>query len=57
VIQSVLFGGVVAFNYEITKEIAEELVKTFYEVILTPLITNEALTVLAQKKNLTRFKI
>jgi phosphoribosylaminoimidazolecarboxamide formyltransferase/IMP cyclohydrolase len=24
------FGGVVAFNYEITKKIAEELVKTFY---------------------------
>src|SRR6056300_382022 len=50
------FGGVVAFNYEITKEIAEELIKTFYEVILTPLITNEALTILAQKKNLRVLK-
>ena len=50
------FGGVVAFNYEITKEIAEELIKTFYEVILTSSINSEALTVLAQKKNLRVLK-
>ena len=44
------FGGVVAFNYNINEEIAEELTKTFYEVILVPEITDGALTILAQKK-------
>ena len=50
------FGGVVAFNYNINEEIAEELTKTFYEVILVPEITDGALTILAQKKNLRVLK-
>ena len=50
------FGGVVAFNYSITQEIAEELVKTFYEVILVPDIDDSALQVLSQKKNLRVLK-
>ena len=50
------FGGVVAFNYSITEEIAEELVKTFYEVILVPDIDDSALQILSQKKNLRVLK-
>ena len=50
------FGGVVAFNYEITKEVAEELIKTFYEVILTPSLSEDVLKILGQKKNLRVLK-
>ena len=50
------FGGVVAFNYGIDEEIATELVKTFYEVILIPEITDGALAILTQKKNLRVLK-
>ena len=46
------FGGVVALNYTINAQLATELVKTFYEVILTPSVEQDALAILAQKKNL-----
>ena len=50
------FGGVVAFNYEIGRDVAEELIKTFYEVILVPEIDKAALQILSQKKNLRVLK-
>ena len=46
------FGGVVALNYKLSSEIANEIIKTFYEVILTPEIDGEAKKILATKKNL-----
>ena len=46
------FGGVVAFNYEITEEVAEELIKTFYEVILIPSLSESVLKIFGKKKNL-----
>ena len=46
------FGGVVAFNFEVNSELASELVKTFYEVILSPKIDSNAKKILASKKNL-----
>ena len=46
------FGGVVAFNYHLDQEMADELVKTFYEVILAPSVDESALQILSQKKNL-----
>ena len=46
------YGGVVALNYKLSKEIAEEIIKTFYEVILTTEIDTEAKKILASKKNL-----
>ena len=46
------FGGVVAFNYNIDEGIATEIVKTFYEVILTPKVSDEAKKILSSKKNL-----
>ena len=46
------FGGVVALNYKLSSEIAKEIIKTFYEVILAPEIDDEAKKILATKKNL-----
>ena len=46
------FGGVVALNYKLSSEIAKEIIKTFYEVILIPEIDDEAKKILATKKNL-----
>ncbi len=47
-----IFGGIVAVKKEIDKACAEEMVKTFLEVILAPSYTKEALQVFATKKNL-----
>ncbi len=46
------FGGVVAFNYNIDENIANEIIKTFYEVILTPGVNDGAKKILTSKKNL-----
>ena len=46
------FGGVVAINYKLSSEIAKEIIKTFYEVILAPEIDEEAKKILSTKKNL-----
>lgn len=47
-----IFGGIVGSNAIIDKEAAEEMVKTFLEVIVAPGFTDEALDVFASKKNL-----
>jgi len=46
------FGGVVAFNTVVDRATAEELVGMFLEVIVAPSFHDEALQVLATKKNL-----
>ena len=45
------FGGVLITNGVIDKEAAEEINKIFFEVIIAPAYTEEALEVLKQKKN------
>ncbi|MDR3309067.1 MAG: bifunctional phosphoribosylaminoimidazolecarboxamide formyltransferase/IMP cyclohydrolase [Tannerella sp.] len=45
------FGGVLVTNGVIDKEVAEEINKLFFEIIIAPDYTIEALTVLSQKKN------
>lgn len=45
------FGGVLVANREIDKATAEEVNKIFFEVIIAPAYTEEALEVLKQKKN------
>ncbi len=45
------FGGVLIANREIDKEVAEEINKIFFEVIIAPSYTADALTVLFSKKN------
>ena len=47
-----IFGGIVAVNRTLDKETAEEMIKTFLEVILAPSYSKEALGVLSSKKNL-----
>ncbi|QKC94323.1 bifunctional phosphoribosylaminoimidazolecarboxamide formyltransferase/IMP cyclohydrolase [Mesorhizobium sp. NZP2298] len=46
------FGGIVAVNRTLDAEAAEEIVKTFTEVIIAPDATEEAAAIVAAKKNL-----
>lgn len=47
-----IFGGIVAFNEEVTLPIAEELHSMFLEIVLAPSFTPEAFDILAKKKNI-----
>jgi phosphoribosylaminoimidazolecarboxamide formyltransferase/IMP cyclohydrolase len=51
-----IFGGIVAFNRKVTKNVAEELVKIFLEVIAAPEFDESALAILKTKKNLRVLK-
>ncbi|MBB6624825.1 bifunctional phosphoribosylaminoimidazolecarboxamide formyltransferase/IMP cyclohydrolase [Clostridium gasigenes] len=51
-----IFGGIVAINRTIDKETAEEMVKTFLEVVIAPDYSAEALEVFKTKKNLRVLK-
>ncbi|WP_106754533.1 bifunctional phosphoribosylaminoimidazolecarboxamide formyltransferase/IMP cyclohydrolase [Pannonibacter carbonis] len=46
------FGGIVALNDILDAEAAEEIVKIFTEVIIAPAATDEAVEIVAKKKNL-----
>lgn len=46
------FGGIVAFNDKVDKELAQRLTEVFLEVIIAPEFSEEALEVLSKKKNL-----
>ena len=46
------FGGIVALNAEIDAAVAEEIVKTFTEVIVAPSASDTAIKIIAAKKNL-----
>lgn len=46
------FGGIVGFNRNVTKDIAEKLKDIFLEVIVAPSFDKDALKVFAKKKNL-----
>ncbi len=45
------FGGIVALNSTLTAALATELVKVFLEVIIAPLIEQDALAILSAKPN------
>ena len=45
------FGGIVALNRPVDQDLAQELAKTFLEVVLAPGFTDEALDLLKEKKN------
>ncbi|HPB70898.1 MAG TPA: bifunctional phosphoribosylaminoimidazolecarboxamide formyltransferase/IMP cyclohydrolase [Syntrophales bacterium] len=51
------FGGIVAFNRPVDQATAEELAKTFLEVILAPAFTDEARAILGAKKNVRVLEI
>ena len=46
------FGGIVSCNYKVTKIIAEELNKLFFEVIIANNFNSDAIKILKTKKNL-----
>ena len=45
------FGGIIIANKTVDAETAEEMHKLFFEVLIAPSYTDDALTVLTQKKN------
>jgi phosphoribosylaminoimidazolecarboxamide formyltransferase/IMP cyclohydrolase len=45
------FGGVIIANDEIDAETAAEISKIFYEVLIAPAYTDEAISILKEKKN------
>jgi phosphoribosylaminoimidazolecarboxamide formyltransferase/IMP cyclohydrolase len=47
-----IFGGIVSFNRKVTKDVANEMVKIFLEIIAAPEYEDEALNILKTKKNL-----
>lgn len=52
-----IFGGIVAVNREITREVAELMKPIFLEIIMAPSFSKEALEVLCTKKNLRLLQV
>ncbi len=46
------FGGVIAVNTEVTREMAEQVAEVFTEVIIAPAYADGAVEILARKKNI-----
>lgn len=51
------FGGIVAFNRSLDRKTAEEIVKTFLEVIIAPGFDRDAMEILNSKKNMRVLEI
>lgn len=51
------FGGVIAFNRTVTKDIAESIVNKFFEVVIAPDFEKNALEIFKSKPNLRIIKI
>ena len=45
------FGGILITNRNVTKDVADEINKLFFEIIIAPSYESEALEILKQKKN------
>ncbi|MBE6196661.1 MAG: bifunctional phosphoribosylaminoimidazolecarboxamide formyltransferase/IMP cyclohydrolase [Rikenellaceae bacterium] len=52
-----IFGGIVATNCEVNREMAEKMKPIFLEIIMAPKFTDEALEVLTTKKNLRLLEV
>jgi len=50
------FGGIIGFTEKVDKETAEEIVKSFFEVVIAPDFDEDALSVFKKKKNLRILK-
>lgn len=46
------YGSVVSFNREITKKLAEEIFKTFVEVVVAPTFSHESLEIMKKKETM-----
>ncbi len=51
------YGGVISFNQKLTKQTANLVIKSFYEVVTAPDFEKEALKILHTKKNLRVLKV
>ncbi len=51
------FGGIISFNREVKKDVAEELSNLFLEVIIAPEFSKEAKDIFSKKKNLRILKL
>lgn len=52
-----IYGGIVATNCTVTKEVAELMKPIFLEIIMAPKFTDEAMEVLTAKKNLRLMQV
>lgn len=52
-----IYGGIIAANRVIDEMTAEEIGKIFVEIVIAPGFTEEALTILTQKKNIRLLKL
>ena len=52
-----IFGGIVAFNREVTLEVAELLKPIFLEIIMAPSFSEDAFALLSAKKNLRLLQV
>lgn len=52
-----IFGGIIGMNFKVDAATAEELNKTFLEIVMAPDFEDEALEILRKKKNLRIIKI
>jgi len=52
-----IFGGIIGMNFTVDLATAEELNKTFLEIVMAPDFNNDALELLQKKKNLRIIKI
>lgn len=52
-----IFGGIIALNRTVTKDLAETLHSIFLEVVIAPKFDKEALDILTQKKNIRLLEI
>jgi len=50
------FGGIIGFSVKVDKETAEEIIKSFFEIVIAPDFEKEALEVFRKKKNLRVLK-
>ncbi len=51
------FGGIIASNREINKEVAEKVISSFLEVVIAPSFSKDGLEVLAKKKRLRLLEV
>ncbi|MCP2037948.1 bifunctional phosphoribosylaminoimidazolecarboxamide formyltransferase/IMP cyclohydrolase [Chryseobacterium sp. HSC-36S06] len=52
-----IFGGIIGMNFKVDAATAEELNKTFLEIVMAPDFDDDALEILKKKKNLRIIKI